>query len=339
MSNYINKKDWNLPFLGGVKITQLFGRTEFSESPAGKIAYIGFPHEGIDLISWDESAYPEVYSICDGTVVVDNDNYSGVPFLSYGNVVIIKENDTDFAWYYCHLDSNKVNVGQKISKGQVIGIMGGSGNTTRSAWGNHVHFGLAQLDENYKRINQNNGTYGFVDPLQRLEMHNQKKEDGKIVDIVEEQKYGWDKSLNANEVPVYYINSEKVSLINSLLDRDVEVSKLKSQLENLQNQIIEAQKKQVVEPVKNDEIKLELHTIPKNVNNEIKIDIQPIITNSDSKPFYKSKKVWAGFLTTLLQFLPLIKPEFREITNQVLTIGIAYLVGQSAVDVAKQLKK
>lgn len=340
MSNYINKRDWNLPFLGGVKITQLFGRTEFSESPAGKIAYMGFPHEGIDLISWDESAYPEVYSVCDGTVVVDNDNYSGVPFLSYGNVVIIKENDTDFAWYYCHLDSNKVNVGQKILKGQVIGIMGGSGNTTRSAWGNHLHFGLAQLDENYKRINQNNGTYGFVDPLQKLEMHNQKKEDGKIVEIVEEQKYGWDKSLDANEVPGYYINSEKVSLINSLLDRDVEISKLKFQLENLQNQIIEAQKKQVVEPVKNDPQKPIENEVSQTISVTSQVEgqkpVQVTIDSNQQVQEFKGKLNLAeaflknnlSTITTSLGGLGIVTSQdqiFRIISLVVIVIGYLYV--------------
>ena len=172
MSDYQEYPNYNLPFKGGVKRTQPFGKTEFSQSPAGQQAYSGLNHEGIDLISDDESAHPEVLSTCDGTVIVDNDSFNGKPFNSYGCNVIIQEAGTNRAWYYCHLDSNKVSYNQTIKKGDVIGYMGGSGAGYRSAWGSHLHLGLALLSEQGTRLNQDNGTYGFIDPAQEIEKAN-----------------------------------------------------------------------------------------------------------------------------------------------------------------------
>lgn len=163
MSDYQEYSNWNLPFKGGVKRTQPYGWSEFAQSPTGKITYQGFKHEGFDCISWDESANPEVLSVCNGTVIVDNDSYSGRPFPAYGTNVIIKQEGTDLAWYYCHLDNNSIEAGQIVKQGQVIGRMGGSGNGIRNAWGSHLHLGLAKLSDSNTRLNQNNGVYGFID--------------------------------------------------------------------------------------------------------------------------------------------------------------------------------
>lgn len=153
-----------LPFKKGQLQSQEFGFTEFSKSPAGVRAYgAGRGHEGLDFYSIQD---PTIYSIADGTVIIDNDSYNGADsglFTSYGCYVVIKDDNSNRAWYYCHLDSNSVSAGQKVKAGDRIGIMGGSGNASRSQWGRHLHLGRAILDNNNSRINKYDAFYGFID--------------------------------------------------------------------------------------------------------------------------------------------------------------------------------
>ncbi len=64
---------------------------------------------------------------------------------SYGNCVKIKHNG-GYETLYAHLDSVSVKNGQKVSKGQVIGYMGNTGNS----YGAHLHF---EVRHNGTRIN------------------------------------------------------------------------------------------------------------------------------------------------------------------------------------------
>ncbi len=57
--------------------------------------------------------------------------YSG----SYGNIVIINHGN-GIQTFYAHCDSLNVSVGDQVTKGQVIGTVGATGNAT----GNHLHF-------------------------------------------------------------------------------------------------------------------------------------------------------------------------------------------------------
>jgi murein DD-endopeptidase MepM/ murein hydrolase activator NlpD len=101
---------------------------------------------------WDIYADPgtECYAIADGVVV------STATQTGYGNCVVIKLNsitingDPVFA-FYAHLDSSKVNKGNGVRKGDVIGLTGGSGNADPQFWQQpppdypvdfHLHFEL-----------------------------------------------------------------------------------------------------------------------------------------------------------------------------------------------------
>jgi Peptidase family M23 len=158
-----------LPFKNGQIQSQEFGFTEFATSQQGKAIYGNHPHEGIDLYSNED---PTVCSIANGTVIIDNDSYQGSDsglFASYGNHVVIKDDNTNRAWYYCHLDSNSVYGGQKVKAGDPIGVMGGSGSGSRSKFGSHIHLGRAILDSNNSRINRNALGYGFIDGADDLQ--------------------------------------------------------------------------------------------------------------------------------------------------------------------------
>lgn len=96
-------------------------------------------HEGID-IGWkkSEGTYKqEVYASKSG-VVVDS-NYRS----DSGNYVVIEHNygDTKQWTRYLHLDSRKVEKGDKVSQGQVIGIRGNTGTGT----GAHLHFQMSPI--------------------------------------------------------------------------------------------------------------------------------------------------------------------------------------------------
>jgi Peptidase family M23 len=152
-----------LPFKTGQIQSQGFGFTEFATSPQGKAIYGSHGHEGNDYFSNED---PKLYSIASGTVIIDNDSYQGADsglFTSYGNHVVIKDDDTNRAWYYCHLDSNCVYAGQHVNQGDMIGVMGGSGAGNRVAWGAHLHLGRAELDGNGSRLNRGSIAYGFID--------------------------------------------------------------------------------------------------------------------------------------------------------------------------------
>jgi murein DD-endopeptidase MepM/ murein hydrolase activator NlpD len=85
----------------------------------------------------------KVVAAAPGTVVqaVDgiHDNVPGVTnrFLAIGNLVIIKQAETEYA-VYAHLKNGSVSVkvGDKVEAGQVIGICGNSGHSTEA----HLHF-------------------------------------------------------------------------------------------------------------------------------------------------------------------------------------------------------
>ena len=80
-----------------------------------------------------------------------------------GNYVVIKHNKDNYYTIYMHLKSINVGVGNTVSRGQVIGTMGNTGNvvpvptSSNPYGGTHLHFGL-YIGEPYK------GGYA-VDPM------------------------------------------------------------------------------------------------------------------------------------------------------------------------------
>lgn len=87
----------------------------------------GKMHKGIDI------ARPDSYEIkaAENGVVVS----AGFDNGGYGNQIIIDHNN-GYKTVYAHLDSIAVNVGDTVTQGQQIGIMGQTGDST----GTHLHF-------------------------------------------------------------------------------------------------------------------------------------------------------------------------------------------------------
>lgn len=112
-------------------ITQWFGPTSLTIEGS----YAGFPHfhTGIDL------AMPlgtPVFAAADGVVQMAGPmtDASGA-LVGYGNYIII-QHDTGLKTLYGHLLAIGVTPGQVIKRGQLIGLVGSTGNST----GPHTHF-------------------------------------------------------------------------------------------------------------------------------------------------------------------------------------------------------
>lgn len=150
------------PFLGGYKITQLFGkRPQY-------YAQFGFAgHEGVDMIPDDGRR--DIYAIEDGIVVRDVD--PGERLDAYGHLVVIWNKETRRAWWYAHSEENYVELGDQVRRGQKIAKEGSSGNSS----GPHLHLGLRMSDEKGNPVNTGNGFKGFIDPLPDLNKLNEQE--------------------------------------------------------------------------------------------------------------------------------------------------------------------
>lgn len=110
--------------------------------------YKGAQHGGIDIVNKGYTL-GNIVAHTEGQVVeVRNNCNSFEPNGSYGNYVKIKH-DNGYYTLYAHMAYNtvKVSKGQRVSKGQLLGFMGATGN----AYGGHLHFEVR--NENNIRIN------------------------------------------------------------------------------------------------------------------------------------------------------------------------------------------
>lgn len=113
---------WPVP---GSTITQYWGPCGYPFEPP----YFGYPHfhTGIDLAA--PFGQP-VYAAADGVVVAASRGTEG-----YGDHVIIAHDSHTFT-LYGHLESFAVKPGDVVHQGQLIGMVGSTGNST----GPHTHF-------------------------------------------------------------------------------------------------------------------------------------------------------------------------------------------------------
>lgn len=108
--------DWAMPLTGNIQVTSEMGERW------------GSFHNGIDLISDNL----DLLAVDGGEVVMSEFH------ASYGNVVFIKHGDK-YAGYAHMRDTPLVRVGDKVEKGQKIGTMGTTGDST----GVHLHFNVS----------------------------------------------------------------------------------------------------------------------------------------------------------------------------------------------------
>ena len=107
-------------------------------------------HRGLDLVGANYTL-DDIVSYANGTVNMVTNGYGnghgeGVNW-AYGNFVKII-NDDGTVCLYAHMEYTSVKVGQRVSKGQVIGRMGNSGNS----YGGHLHWEFWSCNDYYKNI-------------------------------------------------------------------------------------------------------------------------------------------------------------------------------------------
>ncbi|NDJ52355.1 MAG: peptidoglycan DD-metalloendopeptidase family protein [Chloroflexi bacterium] len=100
-------------------------------------------HPGVDLAADRDTP---LYASETGVVV-----FAGFHRQGYGELVILDHGE-GWTTYYAHLDTRFVGCGDQISRGQLVGLMGSTGNST----GLHLHFEIREND-----IPQN--PYNFFD--------------------------------------------------------------------------------------------------------------------------------------------------------------------------------
>lgn len=133
-------------------------------------------HNGIDIAPIiADNVDDDIYAIADGIVERKFDWKEGDPTTGNGSMGIclfikhdssVSSTGKYFRSIYMHLNSiNNLNVGDFVTKGQIIGYMGHTGNCDSSNGGNgtHLHYSLKINDTPFTNIDFNFGT--FVNPL------------------------------------------------------------------------------------------------------------------------------------------------------------------------------
>jgi len=108
-------------------------------------------HEGIDIVA--RKGTP-VLASTSGNISKVSENSKG------GKVVYLTDPYKGYTLYYAHLDTQMVSTGQSVSPGDVIGLVGNTGNALTTI--SHLHFGLydyffGAIDP-YHFVNQRAGT-------------------------------------------------------------------------------------------------------------------------------------------------------------------------------------
>lgn len=135
-------------------ITNIFGKKPKEKSPqtigktivgfiwptsARRISqYFSWAHTGIDIAGPTSN---KIYAAGDGVVVISTSGWNG----GYGNTVVI-DHGNGRKTRYGHASKLYVKKGERVSRGEVIGMVGNTGRST----GPHLHF---ELLVNNKRVN------------------------------------------------------------------------------------------------------------------------------------------------------------------------------------------
>lgn len=159
----------NSPYNGNFKVTQ---------------EYKGASHDGLDLVGIDSK---EIHSTVNGVVEFAGWENSNNHSQGFGQYVKIIDNKTGYGFYFGHLSTIKVKVGESVKITDVIGIEGNTGNST----GSHCHYCIRKNGKgthidvsNYSGIPNKLGTYndGYITNSSTTKTHTiELKVNGKTV--------------------------------------------------------------------------------------------------------------------------------------------------------------
>ena len=159
-------------------------------------------HRGLDLVGANYTL-DDIVSYANGTVNMAVNGYGngageGVNW-AYGNFVKII-NDDGTVCLYAHMEYTSVKVGQRVSKGQVIGRMGNSGNS----YGGHLHWELWSCNDYYKNIDPS----PFLSPKEIILPHAVERDKNK-----RQFQVDYNDNLRVRTEPS--LNSEVVGILNA----------------------------------------------------------------------------------------------------------------------------
>lgn len=124
LAQYLPERFWTIPFERPVQggVSSLFGmKRVFNGEPRSV-------HRGLDLRGAQGTP---ILACADGEVALADNLYFS------GNVVYINHGEGVFS-AYLHMSEARVQVGERVRKGQVIGLVGATGRVT----GPHLHLSL-----------------------------------------------------------------------------------------------------------------------------------------------------------------------------------------------------
>lgn len=111
-------------------------------------------HNGYDYNLW----YQPVYAAASGKVIYADLEYSYAPDHGYGNMIMLAHGH-GYVTLYGHLSKFLIKKGQKVHRGQEIGVSGNTGHST----GPHLHF---TVFHNCTPVDPYGWTGGGTDPLE-----------------------------------------------------------------------------------------------------------------------------------------------------------------------------
>lgn len=118
---YVSKGNFTWPVPSYICISQGYGSYD-----------MGSFHKGIDIAANYGSP---IVAADSGRVIWAGYGFSGSGYGGYGNVVVI-DHGNGYSSLSAHMSSVAVSAGQQVTKGQTIGYIGSTGDST----GNHCHF-------------------------------------------------------------------------------------------------------------------------------------------------------------------------------------------------------
>lgn len=180
------------------------GEPEKTKISAGYPTYSnGESHGGIDIIP-DGGSDLKIVAIADGKVTYVQSGYSRQPGSSgmagYGNLVVIEHNSGIIA-YYAHLKeiyTENIYQGATVKQGQVLGIMGNTGNTL-GATGIHLHF----------EIRTGRGTDTRQNPSNYVAKENPRPENSSASTDLVEFLHSWEGTGRTPSNGNYYVYDDK----------------------------------------------------------------------------------------------------------------------------------
>ena len=111
-------------------------------------------HEGVDFSA---PIGTDIYATGDGVVITSERSKTG-----YGNQIVI-DHGFGYKTMYAHLQSFKVRLGERVTRGQIIGTVGSTGKSTSP----HLHY---EVWKSNKPINPINYFFNDITPEQYEEM-------------------------------------------------------------------------------------------------------------------------------------------------------------------------